>query len=149
MLYSVKRCTLHRVGAVHESWRKEALAEGSKRIMKTERLEFSLLLEFYAGLLSDRQRELVDLYYNDDLSLSEISELTGITRQGVRDGIKKAEGMLVSYEEKLGMYAQYQKRQEDYRVISRGLEGLVLRYGIKDGDADLERLRGLLEVLQQ
>jgi len=117
--------------------------------MKTERLEFSLLLEFYAGLLSDRQRELVDLYYNDDLSLSEISELTGITRQGVRDGIKKAEGMLVSYEEKLGMYAQYQKRQEDYRVISRGLEGLVLRYGIKDGDADLERLRGLLEVLQQ
>ena len=117
--------------------------------MRSERLEFSLLLEFYAGLLTERQRELIDLYYNDDLSLSEISELTGITRQGVRDGIKKAEGMLLSYEDKLGMYAQYQKRQEDYRTIGQGIEALAARYGIKDTDADLEKLRGLIEIMQQ
>ena len=65
-------------------------------------MRFPLLLDAYGVLLTERKRELLDYYYNEDCSLSEISELTGLTRQGVRDGIRKAEEELRTYEEKLG-----------------------------------------------
>ncbi|MGM9637891.1 MAG: sigma factor-like helix-turn-helix DNA-binding protein [Eubacteriales bacterium] len=73
----------------------------------------SLLLEFYGSLLSERQREIVGYTVNDDLSLSEIAEITGITRQGVRDAICKATAQLEAYEEKLGMYRSFRERQTD------------------------------------
>ena len=63
--------------------------------------EVSVLLDFYGGLLPEKQRLLVEFYYNDDLSLSEISENEGITRQGVRDSIKRAEQQLRNFEEVL------------------------------------------------
>ena len=68
--------------------------------MRGKDLTISILLDAYGALLTERQRELVDLYYNEDLSLAEISENTGITRQGVRDGIKKSESFLRECEEK-------------------------------------------------
>ena len=66
-------------------------------------MRFPLLLDAYGGLLTDRKRELLEYYYNDDLSLSEIAELTGLSRQGVRDGIKKAEDELHTLEETLSL----------------------------------------------
>ncbi|MBE6767119.1 MAG: DNA-binding protein [Clostridia bacterium] len=63
--------------------------------------EVSRLLDIYGGLLPEKQRLLVELYYNDDLSLSEISENEGITRQGVRDSLKRAEAQLRLYESEL------------------------------------------------
>ena len=105
--------------------------------MKTMSLEISLLLEFYGALLTERQRELIDLYYNDDLSLAEISELTGITRQGARDGIKKAEGILLDLEEKLGMYASYRKNGEAAENMLSSLDSLAKRYGVPPDDPDL------------
>lgn len=105
--------------------------------MKTMSLEISLLLEFYGALLTDRQRELVDLYYNDDLSLAEISELTGITRQGARDGIKKAEGILLDLEEKLGMYGTYRKNGRATEEILSAADSLAKRYMIPGDDPDL------------
>ena len=66
-------------------------------------LRVALLLDYYGGLLTEKQREVVDLYYNEDLSLAEISELCGITRQGVRDSIKRGEGQLFEMEDKLGL----------------------------------------------
>ncbi|MBQ8550877.1 MAG: winged helix-turn-helix transcriptional regulator [Clostridia bacterium] len=63
--------------------------------------EVSRLLDVYGALLPEKQRLLIELYYNDDLSLSEISENEGITRQGVRDALKRAEQQLRSYEEAL------------------------------------------------
>lgn len=66
-------------------------------------LRVALLLDYYGGLLTEKQREVVDLYYNEDLSLAEISELAGITRQGVRDSIKRGEGQLFEMEDKLGL----------------------------------------------
>jgi len=59
------------------------------------------MLDCYGNLLTEKQRCLVDQYYNDDLSLAEISESEGITRQGVRDAIKRAEAQLFETEEKL------------------------------------------------
>ena len=62
-------------------------------------LYISALLDVYGAVLNEKQRELCEYYYNDDLSLAEIAENVGITRQGVRDLIKRAEQTLVSLEE--------------------------------------------------
>lgn len=70
--------------------------------MNEKRKEISLLFDFYSSLLSPRQRDALDLYYNDDLSLSEIAEDLGITRQGVRNAILTGEKLLFKLEESLG-----------------------------------------------
>ncbi len=64
-------------------------------------LRISALYDYYGDLLTDKQKNFIDLYYNEDLSLSEIAEQENITRQGVRDGIKHAEQKLFDYESKL------------------------------------------------
>lgn len=66
-------------------------------------LKIAYLLDFYGEMLTEKQRDFIDLYYNEDLSLSEIAENEGITRQGVRDSIKRAEVQLFEMEEKLGL----------------------------------------------
>jgi hypothetical protein len=65
-------------------------------------MKISFLLDFYGGMLTKKQREVIELYYNDDLSLSEIAENVGITRQGVRDAIKRAEAQLTELEDRVG-----------------------------------------------
>lgn len=74
-------------------------------------LKIAFLLDFYGEVLSERKRTVLDYYYNDDLSLAEIAEEIGISRQGVRDLIKKAEEELQFYEEKLGLAARFRKTQ--------------------------------------
>ena len=74
-------------------------------------LEIIMLFDFYRGLLTDKQAESIDLYYNEDLSLAEISEILSVTRQGVRDNIKRAEGIMLDAEEKLGVVARYKKER--------------------------------------
>ena len=71
--------------------------------MFEKNMKFPILLDTYGSLLTDRKREILDYYYNEDYSLAEISEITGISRQGVRDSIKKSEEELFQLEEKLGL----------------------------------------------
>ena len=66
-----------------------------------KKIEISMLWQIYGKLLSEKQLEFIDDYYNNDLSLSEIAENHGITRQAVRDMLKKGEKKLFEYEEKL------------------------------------------------
>lgn len=66
-------------------------------------LKIAYLLDFYSDVLTERKKEVLDMYYNEDLSLAEIAEQIGISRQGVRDLIKKAEEELYFLEEKLGL----------------------------------------------
>ena len=66
-----------------------------------KKIEISMLWQIYGELLTEKQKEYIDYYYNEDLSLSEIAENEEITRQGVRDIIKKGEKKLFEYEEKL------------------------------------------------
>ena len=77
-------------------------------------LEFSLLLDYYGEMLTEKQREVMELYYNEDLSLAEISLLSHVTRQGVRDTIKRGEAALLEWEEKLGTAARA-------RLVKEGL----------------------------
>ena len=64
-------------------------------------MRLPLLLDLYGALLTERKRELLDYYYNEDYSLAEISELTGLSRQGVRDAVKKGEEELYALEKQL------------------------------------------------
>ena len=74
-------------------------------------LHISFLLDFYGEVLSERKRTVLDLYYNDDLSLAEIAQEIGISRQGVRELIKKAEEELRFYEERLGLAERFRDAQ--------------------------------------
>ena len=80
-------------------------------------LEISLLLDFYGEMLTEKQRDMVDYYYNDDLSLAEIAENEGITRQGVRDSIKRAEAQMLEMEERLGLARRFRRISADIQQI--------------------------------
>ena len=80
-------------------------------------VEIGLLFSIYRNMLTERQAESVDLYYNEDLSLSEISEHMGITRQGVRDNVKRAESTLFDVEKRLGLAKRFLDIKEDLRRI--------------------------------
>ena len=75
--------------------------------MKGDTYHMTLLFDFYGELRTDKQKELFDLYYNDDLSLTEISETVGISRQGARDAIVRAEATLLDTEKKVGLVKKY------------------------------------------
>jgi len=78
-------------------------------------MKISALIDIYGALLSARKREIMEYYYDDDLSLSEIAEETGISRQGVRDAIKKSESELAEFEEKLGLFRRISEF-DDFRM---------------------------------
>ena len=80
--------------------------------MFTKDLNIGFLLDFYGDVLTERRRDALDFYYNNDMSLSEIAEEMGISRQGVRDLIKKAEEELFFYEEKLGLAKKFEDAQK-------------------------------------
>lgn len=73
----------------------------------TKDLNISILMDFYGQLLSERQLDMMDMYYNQDLSLAEIAEEIEISRQGVRDSIKRGEKQLFEFEEKLGLVKRF------------------------------------------
>ena len=80
-------------------------------------VEISILLDLYGETITEKQRLYLDYYYNDDLSLYEIAENEGITRQGVRDAIKRAETLLYDMEEKLQFSKRLQQVQKQAKSI--------------------------------
>ena len=70
-------------------------------------LDVILLFDIYGEMLTKKQQDFIGYYYNDDLSLAEIAENEGITRQGVRDAIKRAEAQLFEFEKHLGLYERF------------------------------------------
>lgn len=76
---------------------------------KQKDLDFSIYYDFYGSFLTEKQSNLFELYYNDDLSLAEIAEIIGISRQGVRDGLERARKKMLLMEEKLGLVEKVSK----------------------------------------
>lgn len=101
--------------------------------MGESRLMQSMLLDFYGELLTDKQRECFDLHYNEDLSLSEIAEQSGISRQGVWDNIRRAEATLRDIEEKTGLIRRFSETQQ---ALERLKEQLAELGGMTDGRAE-------------
>lgn len=87
-----------------------------------KKVKISMLCEFYGKLLTEKQYELINDYYNNDLSLSEIAENNDITRQAVRDIIKKGEKKLFEYEEKLKFM---QRTLDQEKKIEKALSKLL------------------------
>ncbi len=85
-------------------------------------LEVSFLLDFYGEMLTQKQHDFLVYYYDDDLSLSEIAENEGITRQGVRDAIKRAEGQLFDMEERLGLAKRFTEMRKGLEEIKECAE---------------------------
>ena len=85
-------------------------------------VHISMLLEMYGKLLTDKQQDVTDLYYNQNLSLSEIAEELNITRQGVRKSLIDAENRLFDIEEKLGLLKEKLERDEVILEITKRIK---------------------------
>lgn len=94
----------------------------------------SLLYDFYGQLLTEKKRQVIELYHEEDMSLSEIASELGITRAAVHDSLKSAEKALENYEEKLSLVERFLKTEEAFGEITQKLDGLKKRYA---GDSEL------------
>lgn len=88
-----------------------------------KRVDAGLLLSFYGAMLTQRQQDMLKLYYEDDLSLSEIASLLGVSRQGVHDAIRRGEQQLVSLEARLGLRSRWIRICEGLTACRGALEG--------------------------
>jgi len=126
---------------------------GGLHIIREKNLNISFLLDFYGAALTDKQRDAIDLYYNQDLSLAEIAEHTGITRQGVRDCIKHGEAAMLQLEEKLGIAQRLSGYTQNFeQILDRAnkikySKSNINYYKILDDNVDgiIELCRGQLE----
>lgn len=110
--YFVLRCkekTLDRGRALRYNHEVPIAVIERERCFMAKDLSISMLYDFYGDLLTEKQQEVIELYYNEDLSLSEIASHSGITRQGVRDSIKRAEFQLSEFEEQLGLANRFEE----------------------------------------
>ncbi len=115
--------------------------------MKNQAYRMAMLYDFYGDLLTDRQKEFYDLYYNEDLSLAEIAENYGITRQGVRDVIVRAEAYLTEIEDKTGLIRRFHTMQGQLREVA-DCAGRILALNDEHlNNQELEDLAGRIKSL--
>lgn len=87
-------------------------------------LRIGLLFDFYGALLTEKQRQCLEMHFSSDLSLSEIASQLGVSRQAVYDIIHRSEQVLDVYEDKLGLVARYQQEQKDIQFIYEAVDEL-------------------------
>ncbi|SDK44343.1 YlxM family DNA-binding protein [Natronincola ferrireducens] len=87
--------------------------------MIEKKIEISMLYDFYSQLLTEKQRDIIDLYYNQDLSLGEIAQEFNISRQAVYDTIKRTEKILYDYEEKLKLLQLFRSKMINIENIQQ------------------------------
>ncbi len=121
--------------------------------MKNQAYRMALLFDFYGDTLTERQKEFYDLYYNEDLSLSEIAENYGISRQGVRDVIVRAEAALTELEDKTGIIRRFHVMQDQLSGLLTDVDAIAQRNAQLYQDNEIETLTGrihsVLEKLKQ
>lgn len=103
-------------------------------------LQISYLLDFYGSMLTEKQRIVVEYYYNHDLSLAEIADNEGITRQGVHDSIKRAEVQLLELEERLGLAKRFQTMRAGLEQIHAAASELLEYNERLTGSTDIDSL---------
>ncbi len=109
----------------------------------------SLLYDFYGELLTQRQKEVMELYNEENLSLAEIAEEFGISRQGVHDALHKAQKALEEYERKLGLVERFSATREAIGNISAEIDGAISMATAEDKVAGrLKHIRSEIEQLE-
>ncbi len=111
-------------------------------------VEICILFDFYGNLLSRKQYKAVELYYIYDLSLSEIGEQMGISRQGVYDTLKRAEENLYKYESKLGLVYKFNDNKNKIKVImkyTKLIKKEAYELNLNDIENYIEKMESILE----
>lgn len=104
-----------------------------------DRFEAGWLFDFYGPLLTRHRQQVLRLYLEEDMSLGEIAQETGITRQGVHDALRKAEGQLADYEDKLGLMGRYRLMQAEVARCRDSLKQVVPAPGSEEALAQAAR----------
>lgn len=118
--------------------------------MKNQAYRMALLYDFYGDTLTDRQKEFYDLYYNEDLSLSEIAENYGISRQGVRDVIVRAEAALTELEDKTGIIRRFHVMQDQLKDVMDAVKAIQTRNADLYHDGEIEDLAyAIIQALEK
>ena len=112
-----------------------------------KKVEISMLWQIYGNLLTEKQYKVIDYYYNEDLSLSEIAENEEITRQGVRDIIKKGEKKLFEYEEKLLFMKKTINQEQKIQQVLSNLTKIQKDSSDKQVNSILEEIKKELNCL--
>ena len=112
-----------------------------------KKVEVSILIEIYGNLLTEKQLEILDNYYNLDLSLSEIGENNEITRQAVRDILKKGEKKLFEFEEKLQIMKKMQKQEKQISIILSELTQIETKFSDEQIAEILSHIKSELNCL--
>ncbi len=103
-------------------------------------MQIAVLFDYYGDILPEKQREIVEQYYNQDFSLSEIAQNEGITRQGVRDSVKRAESQMVDMEQRLGLAARLTEMRNKASDILNDVTRLREANGKGNARETVERL---------
>lgn len=106
-------------------------------------------MDFYGQLLTEKQFDSLDLYYNQDLSLSEIAEEMGISRQGVRDSIKRGEKQLFELEQKLGLVQRFLQINHQVRELEQRIEYLQRQPAAMPVAEDLKEFMKLSQMIRE
>ena len=113
----------------------------------------SLLYDFYGGLLTDKQREVMELYHEENYSIVEIAGELGVSKQAVHDNLKKTERILSDYEDKLGLVSKFVARSNALRTVRADVESLkvmlVENEGMKDLSARIDEIETLLKGMEE
>ncbi len=110
-----------------------------------EILHLTLLYDFYGELLTKKQKQVFELHYQDDLSLTEIGEELSVSRQAVRDQLKRTEKILLDYEQKLGLVARFQAQKKEVRQMLDIMEEMETE-GLSD--TQLRQTERIKEIAQ-
>lgn len=111
--------------------------------------QITLLFDFYGETLTEKQRDMIEQYYNQDLSLSEIAENIGISRQGVRDSVKRAETQLLDMEEKLGFCALLQQTRLALTAIAAEADAIRRENADANGPESIDRRADRIAALAE
>ena len=114
--------------------------------MKSQAYRMAMLFDFYGDVLTPRQKEFYDLYYNEDLSLAEIAENNGITRQGVRDVIVRAEAILTDLEDKTGLM---RKQLQEVEAAAEDILVRNTRYEDPNIDASARKILNISRQMEK
>ena len=107
------------------------ISDVGKVICMEDRVEISLLMDYYGPLLTEKQKSIMELYYNEDLSLAEIAELNNTSRQAIHDLIKRCYKQFLAYESKLNLL---EKSLEKEKKIINILDNINSKYSLSNED---------------
>ena len=112
----------------------------------------SLLYDFYGALLTDKQREVMELYHEENYSIVEIADELGVTKQAIHENLRKSEKILRSYEEKLGLMKSLLETRELIEAIDKKVDVLIRKAqesGRDEAEEGLKEIRDMISNLEE